>query len=243
MTVDERGRQAASALLESTRHDLEAFRMLKEVTATQARPHQSSSRGVIAALAAVATIIALAAGWLWFRSPQATSTPPANSQSATPSGTPVVSSVHKYTAVAPVGWTFQSASKQWPVGADPSAAGIRDSFRSPSSPATIFVSSQALPQGMTQTQWLTNFLPGSGVARPSCFPATAALWDQNRVVVDGRTGGTWGGAEGCSFTEVVVFSGNRVYDISAQPDPAKVNTDIFDNAVLTPFLASMRLTP
>lgn len=243
MTVDERGRKAASALLDSTRHDLEAFRMLKEVTATQSRSYGSSRRGVIGALAAVVAIIAVAAGWLLFHSPQATSTPPANSHSTTPRGTPVVSSVHKYTAVVPVGWTFQAASKQWTVGADPSAAGVRDSFRSPSSPATILVSSQVLPRGMTQTQWLTNFLPGQGVARPTCFPATPALWNQSRVVVDGRTAGTWGGTEGCSFTEVVVFSGNRVYDISAQPDPAKVNTAIFDNGVLTPFLASMRLKP
>jgi hypothetical protein len=246
MTVDERGHQAASALLDSTRNDLEAFAMLREIT-DHAGPRTDARRPLMTALAAAAVVVAIVAGWWVIRSAQTTthavSTTPVSTDTPAPQATPVVSAVYRYSAVAPAGWTYRAGSKPWAYGADQGAAGVQDAYRSPTSPATIFVTSQSLPPGMTQATWLTKFLPGSSAAMPSCFPATAAVWAQDRVLVDGHPGGMWGGQRGCSFTEVVVFAGDRVYDISAQPDPSKVNTDIFDNAVLTPFLASMRLTP
>jgi hypothetical protein len=153
----------------------------------------------------------------------------------------VVSRVHAYHAVGPAGWSLTLGSRPWAGDAGAHDQGVADVYRSPDSPAVLLVASQVLQRGTTREKWLTEYLPGPGVSRPECFPSSASTWSANPVTVDGRTGGEWGGDFGCSFTEVVVFSDTRAYVITGQPDPDRVNTDIFDQGVLQTFLSSLHL--
>jgi hypothetical protein len=196
----------------------------------------------LAATAGAATLLVLAlfpARALLSREATPTAPRPIPTASPTPKLTgPHVSKVYGYSMSFPAGWRVIPATQPWPYGQDIAGAGRRDRYQSPGA-AVVFVSSQQLPRGMTDQQWLTQFLPKSGeVAEPQCFQPPAR-WDP--VTVDGHPGGIHGGDFACGFTEAVVIADHRAYVFTAQPNPAHWTGEIFDMGVLTPMLASVHL--
>ena len=150
----------------------------------------------------------------------------------TPMTQPFVSTVHGYSATYPADWTARGATK----------ASQPDWFRAgkPRTPA-ITVASEALPAGMTEDAWLTQYLGDATNARyPECFPPP----DQwHAVTVDGHAGGIFGGLYQCQFTRAVVVVERRAYVFNAMPDPSAYTPNLFDSGLLQDFLATVRLTP
>jgi hypothetical protein len=111
------------------------------------------------------------------------------------------------------------------------------------SPDRMFLSiaSERLPTGMTAAEWLApdpSQPPGGPAA---CFPTSLSGFI--KVTVDGVTGYEHGGLNGCNFTEVLVVTGGRGYEITAL-----VNHDTVTNAVVPPsffdaWLATIHFDP
>jgi hypothetical protein len=150
----------------------------------------------------------------------------------------VVSSLHAYSVHLPDGWTVTRGRTGWALGSDPRADGVPDVYRSPTH-QQILVASQPMPAGMTLAQWYTRYLPKPG-QRPECYGDPSG-WQP--ATVDGVSGGLFGRAFWCNFTEVVVAAGGRVYDIRAVPDYTTFTDQVFDQPLLNDFLSTMRLRP
>ena len=149
-----------------------------------------------------------------------------------------VSHVNGYQMSYPEDWTVVAATKPTRANKPDTDASV-DKFQSPQTRA-IYVKSEPIPTGETEDEWVADFLPGPDAEMPQCFPPRQE-WIP--ITVDGNKGGLLGGDFGCSFTQAVVFAGGRAYIFDAMPDPAHVNTDIFDQGLFDQMLASVRLTP
>ena len=149
------------------------------------------------------------------------------------------SAVNGYRMSFPGDWTVVAASKPSRPGR-PSTDAMTDKFLSPQTRA-VYVTSEALPAGWTDDQWVTTRF--RRLARARCLSASRRETSWVPVTVGGHPGGMLGGDFGCSFSKVLVFLDHRVYVFNAMPDPFHVNTDIFDQGLFAAMLASVELTP
>jgi hypothetical protein len=202
-------------------------------------------RRVVAVVATVAiavvVVLAVLPGWsVLGRTPAPAGPAPTPKHSTLALPQTHRSPLYGYQMSFPVGWTLVPGRKAWTFTGPDRGPTSEDRYQSPGKPA-IFVSSQRLPAGMTDAQWLTDYLPAPNdpsVAMPQCFPPRSPF---TPVVIDGHAGGIDGGDYGCSFTEAVVIANHVAYVFTAQPDPDHVNTAIFDMGVFGPMLASVQL--
>jgi hypothetical protein len=156
------------------------------------------------------------------------------------SGQTYTSHVLGYQMSYPQGWTLvDRATKPWVHGhdSDKERTGTIDRFTSPQQ-AEFTVSSQAVPPGWTEQEWLQNYIGDLFESFPRCWPK-AILWP--KVTIDGQTARLHGKDPFCNFTEAVAIAGGRAYVFRASPGPTCCS--MFDPALWDAFISSVKLKP
>jgi hypothetical protein len=143
----------------------------------------------------------------------------------------------------PPGWSVQPATAPWiwqlrdpgPV----EAAG--DRAFGPATEAFV-VSSQHIPAGMDEATWWADYLSADTSGMPAgCFPPT--LTGYERLVVAGVPGYVHGGLVGCNFTEAVVLTGGRAYQLTAYARYALPSGGVFDRRLFDAWLSTVTFDP
>jgi hypothetical protein len=146
-----------------------------------------------------------------------------------------------YTISYPKDWTvFRRGTNPKVFGAD-DPGNTDDELQAPSPSKNSFVvSSQALPNGLTEEAWIAAYLKDNALNPSECFPPRSA-WDP--VVIDGRPAAVHGGSEKCDFTEAVAFVGGRVYTMRAVSNRNEWDGSVFDRQLFDAILATIRFDP
>jgi hypothetical protein len=193
---------------------------------------------VVAVAAAVALLLTIAGvGW--------------NARRATtePSGRFIgphtwTSTLFDYQFTFPAGWRLTPAETPWvsdPSGGWPEDSS-RDVYQSPGKPLFI-VTSQTLPPGMSDMQWLRSYIGDQAVTTPgssganACWPP-AKNWHKQRLA--GQVAYLHGEGEYCGFTEAVTFVGGHAYVFSGL---AGVVPGVFSMERLREFMRSVTFLP
>ena len=156
---------------------------------------------------------------------------------------PFTSGRYGYSMCIPAGWTIRNGSEAWTYGGTNEDFGLPgvDQFDSPTDTAAFFVSSMALPDGRSESDWYTDYLARVLPSWPKeCWPAEA---DWQPVQVDGHPGRLHGGLPQCDFTEVAVLVDGRIYDIQGMPNPTTIVYQVFDPALFAAILSTIRFDP
>jgi hypothetical protein len=104
------------------------------------------------------------------------------------------------------------------------------------------ITSQAIPAGMTGTQWLREWAKPSPNAPSNtlvCFPE---LTQYRPTVIDGHQAWVHGGMSPCNFTEAVVIVGHRAYKFTAQPALDHWVVWVYNSTTFDQMLASVHFT-
>jgi len=133
-------------------------------------------------------------------------------------------------ATAP--WIWQSQDPGPPTNAiDTAVAADR---------RALLISSQKLPPGMSEDAWWTDYTAQGGPI-PFCFPTSRSGYET--VTVDGTSGYLHGGKDGCNFTEVIVLTGGRAYQLTAFVNLDNATQGIFSRPLLDAWLSTIHLDP
>jgi hypothetical protein len=157
--------------------------------------------------------------------------------------TSFTSTRHGISLSFPAGWSLQPATEPWiwqPNDPGPATA-AQDRAIGPGNEGFIAVS-QRLPDGFTPDDWWADYLGQDTSGLPAgCFPATRAGYES--VTVEGLPAYLHGGAAMCSFTEAIVVTGGRAYELAAHPNVDIPAGQVIDRAVVDQWLATVRFDP
>ena len=150
---------------------------------------------------------------------------------------------HGYLVRLPADWSLKAATSAWAFGTDGDTADspTSDVATAPGAAELQFVvSSQALPPGMSEDGWFTNYLTGTESMPADCFPPRAE-WEP--VIIDGHPAGLHGGLAGCNFTEAVAIIAGRAYVFTGYPSSSAGAGLVFDRALFDAILATVTVDP
>jgi hypothetical protein len=143
----------------------------------------------------------------------------------------------------PPGWTVQPATAPWiwQPGDPGPIEEARDRALGPATEAFV-VTSQRIPAGMDEAAWWADYLSADTSGMPiGCFPTTLAGYE--RIVVAGIAGYLHGGLVGCNFTEAVVLTGGRAYQLTAYVNYALPSAGVFDRGLFDAWLSTVVFDP
>jgi hypothetical protein len=186
-------------------------------------------------------------------SPSASSHP---SASPRPSPTPrpqvplterFVSAVNRYSISYPGGWTVTPATKAWAYGSSMSLADPTvDVLRAPDGRTSLYISSLAIPSGVTEFTWhITQaqvFPDGPTVCPPGV--GFGGQGSHDLAVTVGGVGGMAGA--GCQFIQYVTpITSGRGYEFLLYPTPVGTGSEQewSDRDLLVAMLRSVELDP
>jgi len=143
----------------------------------------------------------------------------------------------------PPGWAVTAATAPWIWQRNdpgPSDAAT-DRAVGPQNQAFV-VSSQRLPEGMTEDEWWTDYLSADTTGMPAgCFPKTRAEYES--VDVAGHSGYLHGGQPACNFTEVVALVDGRAYQLTGYANVALPSGGVFDRPTFDAWLTTVAFEP
>jgi hypothetical protein len=175
---------------------------------------------------------------------------PASSLTPTPASTAIdtttwsafVSDRHGYRTRYPSDWTAKEATQPWlfgQAGDEPNDATV-DRFDAPNPAAALVVSSQAIPQGTTETEWWAVYLATMAEQPAGCSPPRDR-WEP--IMISGQPAWVHGGFARCNYTEAVAIVNHRAYVFTAYADVRAASGRVFDRRLFDAFLASVRFQP
>ena len=185
-------------------------------------------------------------------SPTASPTPartPGPTLAATPVPTPGDTSTWKRVTSARFGisykvpptWTTTPANQPWiwqvndpgPASTDETVGPADEGFR---------VASEKIPAGMTNDAWWADYLGQDTSSNPfGCFPTSLSLY---RVeTVDGQTAYIHGERATCNFSEAIILTGGRAYQLTAQPNLVTIPLKVFDPGMFEGWLTTVHFDP
>jgi hypothetical protein len=201
---------------------------------------------IAAAVAIMATVL-LAAPRTTPSNVGAPSTAPGASPN--PASTPIVTTWWDGLSVSglgasfriPPGWTDTPADPPWAWQGSPGTALELIAPAIDPERGALFIASQPMPAGVTPANWWADRLGSDTGAGPAeCFPMSQSGY--RTTTVGGQTAYVHGGLAVCSFTEAIVLTGGRAYQVTgfAYLDHAP---GVFDPALFEAFLSTIRFEP
>jgi hypothetical protein len=178
-------------------------------------------------VAVVVAVIAVIAAPLGYRGPhKATPIGPAWTNSNS-------SGLLQYQMSYPARWTLKSATSSWLGGPRSARGGSNvDEYHSPG-PSAMIVSSQEVPAGMTDRQWLREYNTSGETG--TCWPPIAQ-WQTTKIA--GHTAWMHGGLSWCNFIEAVTFVNGRAYVFTGSGSSHCCRR--FDQGLFMDFLATVK---
>lgn len=203
------------------------------------------------ALAAVAAVVVIAAGALIVL-PRSTSPTEAGPSTAPrpspgPARSPIVTTWWDGLSVSglgasfriPPGWTDNPAPAPWEWQQGGAALKLIAPAIDPER-AALYIASQPIAAETTPAEWWALYLHATGGKPAACFPTSQRGY--RTMTVDGQTAYVHGGLAACSFTEAIVLTGRRAYQVTAFAN-VDGSTGVFDPALFEAFLSTVRLEP
>jgi hypothetical protein len=141
----------------------------------------------------------------------------------------------------PPGWDITGATASWIwQSQDPGPPANAIDTAEATDRRALEISSQKLPPGMSEDAWWSDYTAQGGPV-PFCFPSSRSGYET--VTVDGIVGYLHGGQVGCNFTEVIVVTGGRAYQLSAFVNVDVATQGVFSRPLFDAWLSTVHLDP
>jgi hypothetical protein len=180
-------------------------------------------------------------------SPLASTRPSATPRPQIPLTERFDSAVNRFSISYPAGWTVKPATKAWAYGssltlADPTV----DVLRAPDGRTSLYVTSLAIPRGVTESIWARTqeqLLPDGPTVCPLGV-GSGERWDRELAVTVGGVAG--GAGAGCQFIAYYTpITAHRGYEFLLYPTPVGTGSDDEwrDRDLVVAMLKSVDLNP
>lgn len=199
------------------------------------------SIAAVAAVAIVAVVAVVTLAILYRPGGDVGALPPTSAPTPTPMATlsPVstagwitfVSDRHGYSIRHPEDWAVTPASEPWPYGTGvaggPGNPAALDTFRSEASTSRIVITSQLMPDGLPEADWIEEYRARFTEVYPALCMPPPEQWEHRTV--DGVALGVY---VGCSYVEAVAFAGGRAYTFTIE-EHGRASRQIYEQMLET----------
>jgi len=217
-------------------------------------PALSSALGRLAAAAIVAVLVVGGTVYLTRNEPNVVGPMPTPSATAAAAASPSLPSIdptswvpftslrNGASAKFPPGWTVTRATEPWIWQVHDPGPPSNDSAISPQR-ASLGIVSQRIPDGLSEAAWWDDYGHGADnvFSTNPCFPTPRAEYVQ--VTVDGQIGYEHGGLPQCNFTEVIVVTGGRAYQLTAIVNVDRLTGGVVDPGFFNAWLSTIHFDP